>query len=101
MSKYADEGLTFDDVSFCTKYADFMPDETSVKSRFSRSIQINVPFVSAAMDTVTEADTAIAMARAGGIGIIASLFRVGRGRGRGRSAVPRWPGPDAHKGHIR
>lgn len=70
MSKYADEGLTFDDVSFCTKYADFMPDETSVKSRFSRSIQINVPFVSAAMDTVTEADMAIAMARAGGIGVV-------------------------------
>lgn len=70
MSKYADEGLTFDDVSFCTKYADFMPEQASVKSRFSRSIQINVPFVSAAMDTVTEADTAIAMARAGGIGVV-------------------------------
>jgi IMP dehydrogenase len=70
MSNYPNEGLTFDDVSFCTQYADFMPADTSVKSRFSRNIQLNIPFVSAAMDTVTEAEMAIAMARTGGIGVV-------------------------------
>jgi IMP dehydrogenase len=63
-------GLTFDDVTLVTRYADFLPDETSVGSLFSRNIKLNIPFVSAAMDTVTEAPMAIALATLGGIGVI-------------------------------
>ena len=63
-------GLTFDDVSLVTQYADFLPKDTCIKTRFSRNITLNIPCVSAAMDTVTNADMAIAMAKAGGIGVI-------------------------------
>jgi IMP dehydrogenase len=63
-------GLTFDDVSLVTQYADFMPAETDVTTRFSRRISLNSPFVSAAMDTVTESRLAIAIAKLGGIGVI-------------------------------
>jgi len=64
------EGLTFDDVSLVIQYADFLPRDTDVSTRFSRNIKLNIPFVSAAMDTVTESGMAIAMARLGGIGVI-------------------------------
>ena len=64
------EGLTFDDVSLLTQYADFLPAEADISSRFSLNIQLAIPFVSAAMDTVTESGMAIAMARLGGIGVI-------------------------------
>jgi len=70
MSKYGGEGLTFDDVSLCAQYSDILPSEVSVKSKFSRNIDLNKPFVSAAMDTVTESNMAIAMALSGGIGVI-------------------------------
>lgn len=70
MALYPGEGLTFDDVSLGTNYADFEPHEASVRSRFSRRIDLNIPFVSAAMDTVTESNMAIAMAMAGGVGVI-------------------------------
>ncbi len=70
MERFAFEGLTFDDVSLVTRYADFLPAETDVRSRFSRRIPLNIPFVSAAMDTVTESEMAIAIARLGGIGVI-------------------------------
>lgn len=63
-------GLTYDDVSLVTQYADFQPSETDLSSPLTREIMLNVPFVSAAMDTVTEADMGIAMALAGGIGIV-------------------------------
>ena len=63
-------GLTFDDVSLVTQYADFLPAETDVTTRFSRRISLNTPLVSAAMDTVTESRLAIAMAKLGGIGVI-------------------------------
>ncbi|MBN2448792.1 MAG: IMP dehydrogenase [Lentisphaeria bacterium] len=63
-------GLTFDDVSLVTRYADFLPAETDVSSRFSRNIPLNIPFVSAAMDTVTESQMAIAMAKLGGLGVV-------------------------------
>ena len=63
-------GLTFDDVTLVTQYADFLPHETSIKSKFSRNITLNIPFVSAAMDTVTEARMAIVIANMGGIGVI-------------------------------
>ncbi|MBE6187680.1 MAG: IMP dehydrogenase [Rikenellaceae bacterium] len=64
------EGLTFDDVLLVPAYSEVLPREVSVKSRFSRNITLNIPIVSAAMDTVTEAPMAIAIAREGGIGVI-------------------------------
>jgi len=70
MKAFPFDGLTFDDVSLVTRYADFLPHETSIQSRLSSRIQLNIPYVSAAMDTVTETEMAIAMALLGGIGII-------------------------------
>lgn len=64
------EGLTFDDVLLIPAYSDVLPRDVNLKSRFSRNITLNVPLVSAAMDTVTEAALAIAIAREGGIGVI-------------------------------
>lgn len=70
MEHHAYTGLTYDDVSLVTQYADFLPAETDLRTRLSRGITLNIPFVSAAMDTVTEAPMGIAMALAGGMGII-------------------------------
>jgi IMP dehydrogenase len=70
MARFRHEGLTFDDVSLVTQYADFMPTEAAIASRLSRQVGVNIPFISAAMDTVTESAMAIAMARLGGIGVI-------------------------------
>lgn len=64
------EGLTFDDVLLIPAYSEVMPREVDISSKFSRNIIINAPIVSAAMDTVTEALLAIAIAREGGIGVI-------------------------------
>lgn len=64
------EGLTFDDVLLVPAYSEVLPREVSVETRFSRNIRLNIPIVSAAMDTVTEAPLAIALAREGGIGVI-------------------------------
>ena len=64
------EGLTFDDVLLIPAYSNVLPREVCLKSRFSRNIALNIPIVSAAMDTVTEAPMAIALAREGGIGVI-------------------------------
>lgn len=68
--KIAMEGLTFDDVLLIPGYSEVTPNMVNVAGRFSRHIDVNIPFVSAAMDTVTEADLAIAIAREGGIGVI-------------------------------
>jgi IMP dehydrogenase len=65
-----EEGLTFDDVLLVPAKSEVLPRDTDVKTRLSRNIELNIPLVSAAMDTVTEADLAIALAREGGIGII-------------------------------
>lgn len=64
------EALTFDDISLVPAYADFTPRQVDVRTRLTRRITLNIPIVSAAMDTVTEAQTAISVAREGGIGII-------------------------------
>lgn len=64
------DGLTYDDVLLIPAYSDVLPHEVSLSSRFSRNIELKVPFVTAAMDTVTEAPMAIAIAREGGIGVI-------------------------------
>jgi len=68
--KIASEGLTFDDVLLQPAFSDVLPREVSIKSQFSRNIQLNTPIVSAAMDTVTEEKLAITIAREGGIGVI-------------------------------
>src|SRR5579863_8983860 len=64
------EGLTFDDVLIRPGLSDVLPSEADVRSRITRSISLNIPIVASAMDTVTEAHMAIAMAQAGGVGII-------------------------------
>lgn len=64
------DGLTFDDVLLIPAYSEVLPREVSLKTKFSRNIELQVPIVSAAMDTVTEAKLAIAIAREGGIGVI-------------------------------
>ncbi|MFT5280135.1 MAG: IMP dehydrogenase, partial [Bacteroidia bacterium] len=68
--KFTGEGLTFDDVLMVPAYSEVMPREVNIKSRFSKNIEIRVPVVSAAMDTVTEAAMAIAIAQEGGIGVL-------------------------------
>lgn len=70
MDTYPHEGLTFDDVTLVTRYADFLPDDVSTQTRLTTRIQLNIPFVSAAMDTVTESEMAINLAMLGGIGVI-------------------------------
>lgn len=64
------EGITFDDVLLIPAYSNVLPREVSLDTRFSRNIDLKIPFVTAAMDTVTEAPMAIAIAREGGIGVI-------------------------------
>jgi IMP dehydrogenase len=64
------EGITFDDVLLIPAYSNVLPREVNISTRFTRNITLNTPIVSAAMDTVTEAELAIAIAREGGIGVI-------------------------------
>ena len=64
------DGLTFDDVLLIPAYSEVLPKTVELKTRFSKHIELNVPFVTAAMDTVTESQMAIAIAREGGIGVI-------------------------------
>jgi IMP dehydrogenase len=102
--KFGREGLTFDDVLLVPAASEVLPAEASTASRFTRSVQVAVPLVSAAMDTVTEARLAIAMARQGGIGVIhrnlsiedqaAEVDRVKRSES-GMISEPVTVGPDA------
>ena len=68
--KFAKEGLTFDDVLLVPQASEVTPNEIELSTRLTRNIRLNVPLMSSAMDTVTEAEMAIAIAREGGIGII-------------------------------
>src|ERR1051326_7964479 len=68
--KFAKEGLTFDDVLIVPAASAILPRDASTQTRLTRTISLNIPILSAAMDTVTEAHLAIALAREGGIGIV-------------------------------
>lgn len=68
--RVAMDGLTFDDVLLIPAYSEVLPRDVQLSTRFSRNIELNVPLISAAMDTVTESQLAIAIAREGGIGVI-------------------------------
>ncbi len=69
-NKIVGEGLTYDDVLLVPAFSEILPREVSIQTKFTRNITINVPFISAAMDTVTESKMAIAMAQEGGIGVL-------------------------------
>lgn len=73
-----EECLTFDDVLLVPQYSDFLPRDADTSTQFTRTIRLNLPLVSAAMDTVTESDTAISMAQHGGIGVIHKNMSVER-----------------------
>ncbi len=75
-NKITGDALTFDDVLLLPHYSTVLPRETDVRTNFTRGIKLNIPLVSAAMDTVTESELAIALAREGGIGIIHKNFSI-------------------------
>lgn len=68
--KFVEQGLTYDDVLLVPAYSDVLPRDVKINSYFSKNIPLNIPIVSAAMDTVTESQMAIAMAREGGVGVL-------------------------------
>ncbi|WP_214108747.1 IMP dehydrogenase [Acrocarpospora catenulata] len=70
MGKFTEPGLTFDDVLLVPAYSDLQPGDADTSTRLSRNVSLQIPLISAAMDTVTEARMAVAMARQGGIGIL-------------------------------
>ena len=69
-TKFFGEGLTFDDVLLIPGYSQVLPRDVDIKTRLTKDITLNVPLLSAAMDTVTEASLAMALAREGGLGIL-------------------------------
>ena len=69
-NKILGEGLTYDDVLLVPAFSEVLPREVNIQTKFTRNITINIPVVSAAMDTVTESKMAIAMAQEGGIGVL-------------------------------
>src|SRR5258706_13845649 len=98
-----DVALTFDDVLLVPRHATVHPRNVAVASRFTRKIPLNIPIVSAAMDTVTDAEMALAIARLGGIGVThknmptdrqAAEVDPGQRCESGMSANPTAPGPD-------
>src|SRR5690606_39475453 len=70
LEKFVGEGLTFDDVSIVPRYSNVLPSQVDTSTWLTKKIRLNIPPVSAAMDTVTEAALAIALAREGGFGVI-------------------------------
>ncbi|CAG0900907.1 unnamed protein product [Cyprideis torosa] len=75
-NKIIQEGLTFDDILLIPSYSEVLPSEVSLKTRLSDRIQLSIPLISAAMDTVTEAGLAISLARQGGLGFIHKNFDI-------------------------
>nr|MCG0056631.1 IMP dehydrogenase [Escherichia coli] len=69
-SKFSKEGLTFDDVLLVPAKSEVLPKDVDMSVELTKTLKLKVPFISAGMDTVTEAEMAIAMARQGGLGII-------------------------------
>ena len=69
-NKILGEGLTYDDVLLVPAFSEVLPREVSIQTKFTKNITLNVPIVSAAMDTVTESRMAIAIAQEGGIGVL-------------------------------
>ena len=69
-SKFVGEGLTYDDVLLVPAYSEVLPREVDISSYFTKKIKLNTPVVSAAMDTVTEYQLAVAIAQEGGIGVL-------------------------------
>jgi IMP dehydrogenase len=82
--KFFGEGLTFDDVLLMPAYSQVLPREVNIKSKLTKNITLNIPMLSAAMDTVTEATLAIALAREGGIGMLHKNMSVERQAEQGR-----------------
>jgi len=72
------EALTFDDVLLVPAYSEILPRDVDITTRFTRHIRLNIPLVSAGMDTVTESRMAIALAREGGIGVIHKNMHIQR-----------------------
>jgi IMP dehydrogenase len=70
LNEFLNEALTFDDVLLIPAYSEVLPTETDTSTRLTRNINLNIPILSAAMDTVTEAAMAIAIAQQGGVGVI-------------------------------
>jgi IMP dehydrogenase len=70
IEKIAFEGITYDDVLLVPGYSEILPRETNLVTKLTKDITLNIPLLSAAMDTITEANMAVAIAREGGIGVI-------------------------------
>ncbi|MFM2135327.1 MAG: hypothetical protein RL021_727, partial [Bacteroidota bacterium] len=77
-SRFLGEALTYDDVLLVPAYSEVLPNAVDVSSRLTRRIGLNIPIISAAMDTVTESEMAIAIAQEGGIGILHKNFSIER-----------------------
>src|ERR1700744_1642790 len=77
-SKFVGEGLTYDDVLLLPAYSEVLPRDVDTSSYLTRNIRLNIPLVSAAMDTVTEAQMAIAIAQAGGLGMLHKNMSIDR-----------------------
>ena len=69
-NKFIGTGFTYDDVLLVPSYSEYLPNQVDLTTKFSRNINLNIPVVSAAMDTVTESKMAIAMAQEGGLGVL-------------------------------
>ena len=78
IKRFFGEGLTFDDVLLMPAYSQVLPREVNIQSKLTKLITLNVPMLSAAMDTVTEASLAIALAREGGLGILHKNMSIDR-----------------------